>query len=114
MTLKITVNKSVYNQGREAMRTGLTRMLVDIGKDAVTNAPIGKAPKDKHPGALKHSARFKVDNFKGYVVFGGGRVPYAKRREYENHLHPHTRMYLHKAVAKAEAHKEDYFTRILK
>lgn len=114
MSLHVTINKGVYEQGRQAMRNGLAHMLTDIHKDAVTNAPIGKAPEDKHPGRLKDSGRFKLQGMKGYVAFGGGRVPYAKRREYENHRHPGTRLYLHRAVAKAQAHADNYFQRILK
>lgn len=109
MSLQVTINKSVYEQGRQAMRNGLAHMLTDIHKDAVTNAPIGKAPEDKHPGLLKTSGRFKLQGMKGYIAFGGGRVPYAKRREYENHRHPGTRLYLHRAVAKAQAHADNYF-----
>lgn len=114
MSLRITMNKSIYTQGRQAIHNGLAHMLADINKDAVTNAPIGKAPEDKHPGRLKESARFKLQDMKGYVAFGGGSVKYAKRREYENHRHPGTRFYLHRAVAKAKAHADNYFTRILK
>lgn len=109
MSLHVTINKGVYEQGRQVMRNGLAHMLTDIHKDAVTNAPIGKAPEDKHPGLLKDSGRFKLQGMKGYVAFGGGRVPYAKRREYENHRHPGTRLYLHRAVAKAQAHADNYF-----
>jgi hypothetical protein len=114
MSLRVTINKGVYEQGRQVMRNGLDRMLTGIHKDAVTNAPIGKAPEDKHPGRLKDSGRFKLQDMKGYVAFGGGSVPYAKRREYENHRHPGTRFYLHRAVAKAQAHADNYFQRILK
>lgn len=66
MSLRVTINKGVYEQGRQAMRNGLAHMLTDIHKDAVTNAPIGKAPEDKHPGLLKDSGRFKLQGMKGY------------------------------------------------
>lgn len=114
MSLQVTINKSVYEQGRQAMHQGLAHMLTDIHKDAVTNAPIGKAPEDKHPELLKTSGRVKLKGMKGYIAFGGGNVPYARRREYENHRHPGTRLYLHRAVAKAQAHADNYFQRILK
>ena len=51
---------------------------------------------------------------RGYVVFGGGRVPYARRREYENRKHPQTKHYLRNAANKAAARKDTYFTGILK
>ena len=53
MSLRVTINKGVYEQGRQAMRNGLAHMLTDIHKDAVTNAPSGKAAEDNHPGLLK-------------------------------------------------------------
>lgn len=114
MTVRITINRNIYRQGRQAMQTGLTRMLTDIHRDAVTNAPIGSPPEDKHPGLLKASGRFKLQGMKGYVAFGGSRVPYARRREYENRKHPQTKHYLRNAVNKAAARKDTYFTGILK
>lgn len=51
------------------------------------------APKDKR--ILVKSGRFeKVEPFVYRVVFGNDRVPYAKRRHYENKLHPETLLYL--------------------
>ena len=92
MSLRVIINKGIYAQVRQAMQQGLAHMLTDIHKDAVTNAPIGEEPEDKHPGLLKDSGRFELQGMKGYIAFGDDSVPYAKRREYENHRHPGTRL----------------------
>lgn len=54
------------------------------------------APKDK--GNLVASGRIEKHEKGGYaVVFGGGRVPYAKLRHEVNRKNPQTVGYLHKA-----------------
>ena len=51
------------------------------------------APKDSR--ALVNSGRIKRDGIAHYkVIFGGGSVPYARRRHYENKLHPGSIKYL--------------------
>lgn len=54
------------------------------------------APRDT--GALVSSGRIQRQGSAHYsVIFGGGRVPYARRRHYENRLHPGTLRYLERA-----------------
>lgn len=54
------------------------------------------APKDTR--ALVNSARIAKEGLAHYiVVFGGGSVPYAKRRHYENRKTPNSLRYLERA-----------------
>lgn len=86
---------------------GLIHMGFAIADKARANSPVDI-------GALKNSIRTTVDgNNKVYVIAGGtvgkdeqgvarvinGRfkIPYAKKREYENNKHPNTKFYLHRA-----------------
>lgn len=54
------------------------------------------APKDSR--ALVNSGRIERKGSASYsVVYGGGAVPYARRRHFENRLHPGTLAYLERA-----------------
>ena len=97
MGYRFTYNPSWKSKGTQIMRKGLARMLSDIHQQAVLNAP-------KKTRALANSGRFKMESgLKGKVTFGGGDVPYAKRREYENRLHPSTRFYLKRAAQSVQS-----------
>ena len=48
-------------------------------------------------GALKDNGDVKVGNMNVVIGFGGLKVPYARRRHYENNKHPQTRRYLQRA-----------------
>lgn len=63
--------------------------------DGINNLAAIKAP--KLTGALKSDGRVeKIQN--GYeVVYGDSRVPYARRRHFENNKHPDTKYYLQNA-----------------
>lgn len=48
-------------------------------------------------GALRDDARVINEPYSVTVRFGGFSVPYARRRHYENNLHPDTKRYLERA-----------------
>lgn len=85
------------------MEQGMTRMVTDLHSRATANAPI-------KTGALVNSGKFRqVGDRQWTVSFGGGRVPYARLREYENRLHPGTRFYLKRATEAVSAQWTRYF-----
>lgn len=66
-------------------------MATDIHRVASMNAPVLS-------GALVKSGRIKKNGQANYsVIYGGGSIPYAKRRHYENKKHPGTLKYLERA-----------------
>lgn len=66
--------------------------LNDLGK-AIKNRATVLAPKDT--GALRQSGKVEVaTDDKVIVSFGNSKVRYARRREWENYLHPSTKHYL--------------------
>lgn len=90
--------------------------LVDLGQDTAYQAQRG-APVDT--GALVNSIH--IDDSKENVVYvlAGGKVgpfnvPYARRREYENRLHPNTRFYMKNALEWAYKNRNKYFKDITK
>lgn len=104
MGYRFTYNPGWKSKGTQIMRKGLARMLSDIHQQAVLNAP-------KKSRVLINSGRFNMESgLKGKVTFGGGDVPYAKRREYENKLHPSTRFYLKRAGQSVQSKADSYFT----
>lgn len=73
----------------------MDRAIAEIATDVHRRAVI-LAPKDTR--ALVSSGRVDRDKPATYKVsFGGGRVPYAKRRHYENRRNPQTLRYLERA-----------------
>lgn len=48
-------------------------------------------------GELLRDGRVKTGNLQTTIAFGGFKVPYARRRHYENNLHPQTKLYLERA-----------------
>lgn len=70
------------------MITGLADLGNDIEKRAIVLAP-------KDTGMLRNSAKVQVGKDKVTVSFN---TPYARRRHYENNLHPSTRRYLNNAL----------------
>ena len=86
----------------KAMAVGLMNLGTDIKKRAVILAP-------KDTGALRQSARVEV-NTKGDTVKTSFNTPYARRRHYENNLHPSTKYYLTNAL-KSISNIKSYFSR---
>lgn len=73
------------------MKSGLNLLGTDIKRRAIILAP-------KDTGALRQSAKSKVSTLNDTVTVSFN-TPYARRRHYENRLHPSTRKYLTNALA---------------
>lgn len=63
--------------------------------NSILNTAMLKAP--ELTGALKSDGRVEMRDTSMAVVFGDGRVPYARRRHYENRKNPQTLHYLKNA-----------------
>lgn len=72
-------------------RAGALNMMADVQRIAKMNAPVLTS-------ALKNSGRLMATRDGAAVTFGSSRVRYARRRHYENNLHPNTRYYLSRAA----------------
>lgn len=91
----------------------INRMMVDgltnLGKD-VKNRAVILAPKDS--GDLRRSGVVNVKRNDTVVIsFGNSEVKYARRRHYENNLHPSTRYYLTNAL-KSITNPAKYFRKL--
>lgn len=77
-------------QKADYLTTGLLELSTDIHRRAIILAPV-------ETGALKSSGIIEkiTDGFR--IKFGGGRVPYARRRHFENKKNPQTLRYLARA-----------------
>lgn len=89
----------------KGLEAGLAEMATDIHRRAVILAPV-------ETGALRNSGKVEKSGSQEYTIsFGnGGRVPYARRRHYENRKNPQTIGYLAKAAdGVARSSKDKYF-----
>lgn len=103
MSYKFTYTGNWVAKSNKILQTGLALMATDIHRMAV-----GYAPYDS--GDLKRSGRFQKKGTLRYVItFGNGKVPYARLREYENHLHPNRTHYLRKAGLNGARRADNYF-----
>lgn len=93
MTLvaKVTMKKG-WNSTK-GLEAGLAEMATDIHRRAVILAPV-------ETGALRNSGKVEKSGSQEYTIsFGnGGRVPYARRRHFENKKNPQTLGYLSRAA----------------
>lgn len=91
MSVKVTMNSNWQKVVKgQFTQDGLLEMVTDIHRRAVALAPV-------ETSALRNSG--VIDKVSGgySVTFGGSRVPYARRRHYENKKNPHTKRYLTRA-----------------
>ena len=104
--VKVTIDQDGINRiGFNATR-GLFKMGFLIAQKARANAP-------HLTGALRNSIQLRTADGGGTILItaGSSRVPYARRREYENKAHPWTTHYMgraYSAVVKPGGEKE-YF-----
>lgn len=94
--LQITTIRFVDNSAKvlneETAR--INNALAKMG-DSILNRAQLYAPYDS--GDLHDNGRVNQSKLKVVVAFGGFAVPYARRRHYENNLHPETKYYLERA-----------------
>lgn len=81
---------TVLKDEKQRINNALEKMGVAILNRARMYAPVDT-------GALVADGRVTNDEDSVSVVFGGFSVPYARRRHYENNLHPNTKLYLERA-----------------
>lgn len=103
MPVKITMKKNWSEQLQKGMKIALLEMTTDIHRRAVILAPkdtralVNSGLIDSAPGGFK-------------VSFGSPKVPYARRRHFENKKNPQTLGYLAKAGdSVASGDKGKYF-----
>lgn len=89
---QLTWDRGKLTEMERKTNLGLFKMGSDIAARARYNAPV-------KTGALRNSIRVTTEAGAIYVLAGGGRVPYARKREYENRLHPETTHYMGRAFA---------------
>lgn len=87
---KFTWKQNALHELSRQCNAGLFRMGTDIASKARANAPV-------LTGALRNDIRIHPENGVVYILAGSARVPYARRREYENNAHPWTTHYMGKA-----------------
>lgn len=106
---KLTWNNGKLTDIQRKTNQGLLQMGFDIASKARYNAPV-------LTGALRNSIRTTTENEAVYVIAGSSRVPYAKRREYENKKHPNTTHYMGRAFSDVMSSnwEEKYFGGITK
>lgn len=89
--VRVKSNLAVWQRMQEVNLDNALRAMAD----GINNVAAQKAP--VLTGALRSDGRVeKIEG--GYqVVYGDSRVPYARRRHFENNLHPQTKYYLQDA-----------------
>lgn len=104
---KFTWNRNKLNRTTTNTKKATLALAYAISNQAMRGAPV-------LTGALINSIRVTDDaNNIIYVKAGGSfsgkSVPYAKRREYENNLHPDKKYYMKKAFAWGNENYQKYF-----
>lgn len=91
-TVKLTWDNGALTEFQRKCNVALFKMGSDIASRARANAPV-------LTGALRNDIRIVPEQGTVYVLAGSARVPYARRREYENYAHPQTTHYMGRAFA---------------
>jgi hypothetical protein len=96
MAVKVKVSK--VNGGMQAFKM-IQKENIKNAKRAMGDAILGRATMiaPKLTGALHSDGRVETVDTAVQVTFGDGRVPYARRRHFENSKNPQTTNYLKKA-----------------
>lgn len=105
MPVKMTIVPNWEEKGHKGLQIGLLEMATDIDKRAKILAP-------KDTRALVNSGIIEPSRLSDtYAVrFGSSKVPYARRRHYENKKNPQTLHYLERAgEAVARGNTAKYF-----
>lgn len=104
MTLVAKVTMKSGWDSTQGLERGLAEMATDIHKRATILAP-------KQTRALVNSGNIRRTGTAEYTIsFGSSKVPYARRRHFENKKNPQTLGYLSKAAdGIARSDKSKYF-----
>ena len=92
MAVKLNLNQK-YKEviSGKWTKEGLLEAVVDVHRRATMLAPVGETSN------LVNSGRIEPVTGGYKVAFGSARVPYAKRRHFENNKNPGTKLYLSRA-----------------
>lgn len=91
MSIKVNIKPNWSANILRGMNTGLLSMVTDIDRRSAILAP-------KDTRALVNSRLISVIGNMAYsLTYGSSRVPYARRRHFENKKNPQTLRYLEKA-----------------
>lgn len=90
MAFRFTRNKTWESDISSGMEEALLEMTTDIHRKAVILAPVETA-------ALRNSGKIAPVKDGYSITFGSSRVPYARKRHFENKKNPQTIGYLAKA-----------------
>lgn len=103
MSVKSNIDPTWQLKLDRGLKIGALEMITDVHRRAVTIAP--KVTRNLVNSGVIEPIR------DGYLLrFGSSRVPYARRRHFENKLHPETKGYLAKAgQSVARGDKTKYF-----
>lgn len=103
-SVKLTINKNWSNNEEANLEAGLLELITDVDRRSAIIAP-------KDTSALVNSRRIsKLSKFAYQLKYGSSRVPYARRRHYENKKNPQTLGYLDKAAdSVSRGNKGKYF-----
>ena len=103
MPVKVTMKKGWSEHLQKGMKDALLEMATDIQRRAVILAPVDTS-------ALRNSGDVQPTS-NGYAIsFGSSKVPYARKRHFENKKNPQTLGYLAKAGdSVASGDKGKYF-----
>lgn len=105
VTFRLTLKEPWEQIGLEQTRTMVKRIASSVNIQAKANAPV-------LTGALRNSGRISANGDYSYnVKFGGSPtgVYYARRRHYENNLHPGTKYYLSRAAQTVGSKYKQYW-----
>lgn len=106
-SVTFTWNQQVLDK----LKTSVVARMLSMGYK-IQNTAKGKAP--YLTGALVNSIRIDTSKDNTVYVIAGGKiygrsVPYAKRREYENHAHPSTRYYMRDSFRDTTRNYQTFF-----
>ena len=90
--VKLTWDNGALTELQRRTNMALFKMGTDIASRARANAPV-------LTGALRNDIRVEPQQGLVYIKAGSSRVPYARRREYENHKNPWSTHYMGRAFA---------------
>lgn len=103
MPVKVTIKPNWSGDQQKGMKLALLEMATDIHKRSTILAP-------KDTRALVNDGRIEPSGDGYKIVYGSARVPYARRRHFENKKNPGTKGYLAKAGdSVARSDKTKYF-----
>ena len=106
-SVKLTINKNWSNTEQVNLEAGLLDLITDVDRRSAIIAP-------RDTSALVNSRKIsRLGKLAYQLKYGSSRVPYARRRHYENKKNPQTLGYLDKAAdSVSRGDKSKYFRKL--